>query len=391
MGRCRDHGSFLRTAAAISSLFTSNCRDTGGRVASELRPRALCRMVASHRQGPEIVAGTVSGLHLRRLVQHVAGCRADRCRLGERDQGRFGSMRTRSMASRAILDPVFRPKDSHITLRPSYVSTVVRRSEPTVPPRRQQGPSARDSADFRSLGDPSKIRAVFPSMCSCSYHKRTRPARTRCLHAAYVLDDAEKGLRASQIRRELGVGHGRLHREVRPARLKDAVHRLRRRADGCILQCGYHLLVVWSRYEILISNQPTRMAGLRIECELGMLAVERRGRLAVDLHGFDKTIHLGMLLAPQNDLAECRRAGLKRAMAKLYPQFEAQMISSGRWFVCVKTGNGPDSHIGDFATEAEARDWISGPASRKNRSHSESSLGALFLSCHPTSATRFTH
>jgi hypothetical protein len=26
--------------------------------------------------------------------------------------------------------------------------------------------------------------------------------------------------------------------------------------------------------------------------------------------------------------------------------------------VSVKTGNGPDSHIGDFATEAEAKDWI---------------------------------
>jgi hypothetical protein len=25
----------------------------------------------------------------------------------------------------------------------------------------------------------------------------------------------------------------------------------------------------------------------------------------------------------------------------------------------VKTGNGPDSHIGDFETEAEAKAWIS--------------------------------
>jgi hypothetical protein len=34
------------------------------------------------------------------------------------------------------------------------------------------------------------------------------------------------------------------------------------------------------------------------------------------------------------------------------------MIESGRWFVSVTTGNGPDSHIGDFETEAEAKNWI---------------------------------
>jgi hypothetical protein len=45
-------------------------------------------------------------------------------------------------------------------------------------------------------------------------------------------------------------------------------------------------------------------------------------------------------------------------MAKPYPEFEPQKIQSGRWFVSVKTGNGPDSHIGDFETEAEAKDWI---------------------------------
>jgi hypothetical protein len=45
-------------------------------------------------------------------------------------------------------------------------------------------------------------------------------------------------------------------------------------------------------------------------------------------------------------------------MAKTVPEFEPQMIESGRWFVSVKTGNGPDSHIGDFETEAEAKDWI---------------------------------
>ena len=41
-----------------------------------------------------------------------------------------------------------------------------------------------------------------------------------------------------------------------------------------------------------------------------------------------------------------------------FPSFQPQMIKSGRWFVAVKTGVGPDSHVGDFATEAEAKDWI---------------------------------
>jgi hypothetical protein len=43
---------------------------------------------------------------------------------------------------------------------------------------------------------------------------------------------------------------------------------------------------------------------------------------------------------------------------KPFPSFQPQMLKSGRWFVAVKTGIGPDSHIGDFATEAEAKDWI---------------------------------
>ena len=43
-----------------------------------------------------------------------------------------------------------------------------------------------------------------------------------------------------------------------------------------------------------------------------------------------------------------------------FPSFFApEMSRGGRWFVAVKTGNGPDSHIGDFETEAEAQDWIS--------------------------------
>jgi hypothetical protein len=41
------------------------------------------------------------------------------------------------------------------------------------------------------------------------------------------------------------------------------------------------------------------------------------------------------------------------------PRFEPEMTKSGRWFVSVKTGNGPDSHIGDFDTKAEAENWIS--------------------------------
>ena len=39
------------------------------------------------------------------------------------------------------------------------------------------------------------------------------------------------------------------------------------------------------------------------------------------------------------------------------PKFQPEMRSE-RWFVEVETGNGPNSHIGDFATEKEAKDWI---------------------------------
>jgi hypothetical protein len=46
-------------------------------------------------------------------------------------------------------------------------------------------------------------------------------------------------------------------------------------------------------------------------------------------------------------------------MVKIAPEFEPQSIQGGRWFISVKTGNGPDSHVGDFETEAEAREWIS--------------------------------
>jgi len=41
------------------------------------------------------------------------------------------------------------------------------------------------------------------------------------------------------------------------------------------------------------------------------------------------------------------------------PKFRTRMIKDGRWTVRVITGNGPDSQIGDFATEEEAQRWIS--------------------------------
>lgn len=49
----------------------------------------------------------------------------------------------------------------------------------------------------------------------------------------------------------------------------------------------------------------------------------------------------------------------EKAAGEPFPRFAPQKMGSGRWFVAVKTGVGPDSHIGDFATETEATDWIS--------------------------------
>jgi hypothetical protein len=46
-------------------------------------------------------------------------------------------------------------------------------------------------------------------------------------------------------------------------------------------------------------------------------------------------------------------------MADELPHFSPQETENGRWFVSVETGNGPDSHVGDFDTEAEAKHWIS--------------------------------
>jgi hypothetical protein len=49
-----------------------------------------------------------------------------------------------------------------------------------------------------------------------------------------------------------------------------------------------------------------------------------------------------------------------RVMTRTVPTFRPQMMpKGGRWFVAVETGNGPDSHVGDFGTEAEALHWIS--------------------------------
>jgi hypothetical protein len=45
-------------------------------------------------------------------------------------------------------------------------------------------------------------------------------------------------------------------------------------------------------------------------------------------------------------------------MHKPAPKFAPEKTKNDRWFVSVVTGNGPDSHVGDFATEAEAEDWI---------------------------------
>jgi hypothetical protein len=46
-------------------------------------------------------------------------------------------------------------------------------------------------------------------------------------------------------------------------------------------------------------------------------------------------------------------------MEDMFPQFEPEQNRVGRWFVAVKTGKGPDSHIGDFDTETDAKEWIS--------------------------------
>ncbi|MCK1727315.1 hypothetical protein [Bradyrhizobium sp. 142] len=46
-------------------------------------------------------------------------------------------------------------------------------------------------------------------------------------------------------------------------------------------------------------------------------------------------------------------------MMQKLTQFRPEATKRGRWFVAITTGNGPDSHVGDFATEADAELWIS--------------------------------
>jgi hypothetical protein len=47
------------------------------------------------------------------------------------------------------------------------------------------------------------------------------------------------------------------------------------------------------------------------------------------------------------------------------PKFHSKMIKDGRWTVAIRTGYGPVSHVGNFATEEEANRWIATNA--KNR------------------------
>jgi hypothetical protein len=78
----------------------------------------------------------------------------------------------------------------------------------------------------------------------------------------------------------------------------------------------------------------------------------RRGEI---VHIFGCENNLGWE-AEQRPMAE---AGSREGCSMMWPDSHVpEMIKTGRWFVSVKTGNGPDSHIGDFATEAEAKDWV---------------------------------
>jgi hypothetical protein len=46
------------------------------------------------------------------------------------------------------------------------------------------------------------------------------------------------------------------------------------------------------------------------------------------------------------------------SMYKPVPKFAPEKTKNDRWFVAVVTGNGPDSHIGDFASKTDAENWI---------------------------------
>ena len=52
------------------------------------------------------------------------------------------------------------------------------------------------------------------------------------------------------------------------------------------------------------------------------------------------------------------RGGAHIAPMDIFSRFEAKVMTSGRWFVSVTTGYGPDSHVGNFATDKDAKDWI---------------------------------
>jgi hypothetical protein len=40
------------------------------------------------------------------------------------------------------------------------------------------------------------------------------------------------------------------------------------------------------------------------------------------------------------------------------PAFQSEKNNAGRWSVAIATGNGPDSHVGDFVAEEETQHWI---------------------------------
>jgi hypothetical protein len=57
-------------------------------------------------------------------------------------------------------------------------------------------------------------------------------------------------------------------------------------------------------------------------------------------------------------LEDGRSGAHSREMSEI-PKFYSKMIKGGRWAVAITTGHGPVSFVGNFATEAEAQDWIS--------------------------------
>jgi hypothetical protein len=59
-----------------------------------------------------------------------------------------------------------------------------------------------------------------------------------------------------------------------------------------------------------------------------------------------------------SSFANLRRFGPVATSMTEVPTFRPQMHKSGRWSVLVTTGHGPDSHVGNFATEKEAQVWI---------------------------------